>query len=148
MKMSKNRMNILEVLLKHPKISDRKAADLLNISQPTVTRIRTKLVKAGLLTFSAYPDLAQLGFAIVGFTELHYEYGTDDLLKEIQKEREVVFITKQPSRLFVISVHKDIATFEIFQAAYPTIINSMHIVTANAITKKPIGFSHLIKTEK
>ena len=142
--MKKSVRKTLACLLKNPKISDRKAADLIGVSQPTVTRQRHKLQEAGLLTFSAYPDLARLGYSIIAFTEL----SDFQILPSLKKEDSVIFLAKQPSRLFVISVHKGIEEYEMFEAKYPKIINAMHVVTPLAETAKALTFSQLIKPDK
>lgn len=137
-------MKSLACLLKNPRISDRKAADLIGVSQPTVTRQRHALTKAGILTFSAYPNLAKLGYSIMAFTEL----SDFQMLPSLKNEDNVIFLAKQPSRILVISVHKGIEEYEMFEAKYPKIINAMHIVTPLAENTKPLTFSQLIKPGK
>ena len=142
--MKRSTKQILACLLKNPRISDRKVADLIGVSQPTVTRHKHALMKAGMLTFSAYPNLAKLGYSIMAFSEL----SDFQAIPSLRMEDSVIFLAKQPSRLFVISVHKGIEEYEMFEAKYPKIINAMHIVTPLAETEKPLTFSQLIKPDK
>jgi len=55
---------ILSQLIKNSKISDRKLAGKLGVSQPTVTRKRAKMEKAELIDYTAVPNFAKLGFEI------------------------------------------------------------------------------------
>ena len=59
---------ILSALMKNSKISDRKLAKQIGVSQPTVTRRRTRLEKERLLDYTAIPDFDKLGFEILAFT--------------------------------------------------------------------------------
>lgn len=52
-------------LMKNSRRSDRELAKSIGISQPTVSRIRSKLEKEGMLNYTTIPDLAKLGFGIL-----------------------------------------------------------------------------------
>lgn len=58
---------ILSQLIKNSKISDRKLAEKLGVSQPTVTRKRARMEKAELIDYTAVPNFAKLGFEILAF---------------------------------------------------------------------------------
>ena len=55
-------------LMKNSKISDRKLADIIGVSQPTVTRRRAKLEKQAMLEYTAIPNFAKLGFEIIAIS--------------------------------------------------------------------------------
>ena len=56
-------------LLKDSKRSDRELAKLLHVSQPTLTRNRAKLEKAGYIKhYSFMPDFLKLGYKIMAIT--------------------------------------------------------------------------------
>ncbi|TET19806.1 AsnC family transcriptional regulator [Candidatus Bathyarchaeota archaeon] len=59
---------ILSGLMKNSKISDRKLAEIIGVSQPTVTRRRAKLEKQAMLEYTAIPNFAKLGFEIVAIS--------------------------------------------------------------------------------
>ena len=42
-------LDLLKVMLKNSRLSDRELARLMNLSQPTVSRVRTALEKQGIL---------------------------------------------------------------------------------------------------
>jgi len=59
---------ILFELIKNSKISDRKLAQKIGVSQPTVTRRRAMLEKEELIDYTSIPNFAKLGFEIMAFT--------------------------------------------------------------------------------
>lgn len=67
-------MNSIEVrvfceLLRDSGRSDREIARLLGVSQPTVTRLRHKMVREGWVRqFTVVPDFGKLGFQILAFS--------------------------------------------------------------------------------
>jgi len=68
MKMKDINLKILSGLMKNSKISDRKLADSIGVSQPTVTRRRAKLEKQAMLEYTAIPNFAKLGFEIIAIS--------------------------------------------------------------------------------
>jgi len=117
MLMKKIMKKVLVELLKDSKKSDRKLAELVGVSQPTVTRTRSRLVKEGVIKeFTVIPDLAKMGYEIVAFTLLRFSQRTPEL---IEKGRE--WAKKQPNIIFagdgegsgmsaiMISVHENYA---------------------------------------
>lgn len=63
--MKKIDMKLLSELLKDSKRSDRELAKVLGVSQPTVTRMRTKLVKEGMIRdWIVVPDFVKMGYEI------------------------------------------------------------------------------------
>ena len=66
--MKKRVLSVFSELIKNSKMSDRDIAKKLNISQPTVTRIRKKLESTGFITeYTLIPNFPKLGFEIVAF---------------------------------------------------------------------------------
>jgi DNA-binding Lrp family transcriptional regulator len=59
---------IFAELVKNPRLSDRQLAKSLKVSQPTITRRRTKLERMGLLDYTAILDIRKLGFEILAIT--------------------------------------------------------------------------------
>jgi len=58
-------LRLISELVKNSRRSDRELAKAIGISQPTVSRIRMRLEKQGLIDYSAVPNLAKLGFEII-----------------------------------------------------------------------------------
>jgi DNA-binding Lrp family transcriptional regulator len=61
-------LKLLCELIKNSRKSDRKLAKLVGVSQPTVTRTRTRLEKEGLIEYSGVPNLRKIGFEIIAIT--------------------------------------------------------------------------------
>jgi len=62
-------LKLISELMKNSKNSDRELAKRLGVSQPTVTRTRSRLEKEGYLKeYAAIPDFSKLGFEIIAIT--------------------------------------------------------------------------------
>ena len=55
-------------LIRNTRKSDRELAKLIGVSQPTVSRIRARLEKEGVIAYTGVPDLRKLGFQILAVT--------------------------------------------------------------------------------
>ena len=56
-------------MIKNSRVSDRELARLLQVSQPTVTRMRGRLEKEGYIkTYTVIPDFTKMGYQILAFT--------------------------------------------------------------------------------
>jgi len=63
--MEKKMTSLLLELLKDSKRSDREIAKVLGVSQPTITRMRQRLVKEGAIKeFTVIPDFVRMGFCL------------------------------------------------------------------------------------
>ena len=96
---------ILFELIKNSKISDRKLAKRIGVSQPTVTRRRAGLEKKGLIEYTGIPNFEKLGLDIMAFHLLHWKperYQTmtkmEDFLKKVN-----AFVSEHPSIIFASS---------------------------------------------
>lgn len=117
---------IISELIKNSRISDRKLAKTVGVSQPTVTRKRAGFEKEGLLDYTAIPDFEKLGFEIIVFC--FYSW-TPEANKELIKNREEIlkklstFLSRHPNIIFtsnglgfgmermMISLHKSYADY-------------------------------------
>jgi len=72
-------------------------AKAIGISQPTVSRVRIKLEKEGLIDYSAVPDVAKLGFELIAVT-----FGRRDYQKspEINIQKAKDFAERHPEVIF------------------------------------------------
>jgi len=67
--MKKKKEKLLFELLKNSKRSDREMAKVLGVSQPTVTRMRHRLVKEGVIReFTVIPDLVKMGYELMAIS--------------------------------------------------------------------------------
>ena len=62
-------IKLLYEMMKNAKRSDRKIAKIIGVSQPTITRMRQRLEKAGYIRdYTVIPNLEKLGYEIAAFT--------------------------------------------------------------------------------
>jgi len=81
-------MRLLLELLKDSKRSDRELAKVLGVSQPTISRMRSRLVKEGVIKdFTVIPDFAKMGFEILALTFVKMRPGalTPETIEEAKK---------------------------------------------------------------
>jgi len=79
-------LRLISELMKNSKRSDRELAKIIGVSQPTVTRLRTRLEKTGVIReYTMIPDFRALGYTIMGATLLGQREISEDKLKEIRK---------------------------------------------------------------
>jgi DNA-binding Lrp family transcriptional regulator len=79
---------LLIELLRNSKESDRKLAKKLGVSQPTVTRTRSKIEKEGLVRdYTIIPDWRKLGFEIMAltFTKMDPKIRSKELYDKVKK---------------------------------------------------------------
>lgn len=98
--MKKRVLDVFKELIKNSKKSDRDIAKKLNISQPTVTRIRQKLEKIGYIQeYTIIPNFPKLGFEIVAFIF----FNANRCLGKKVKTEAHKWIENNPSVLFSAS---------------------------------------------
>lgn len=129
-KLKNTEIRLLSELMKDSRRSDRQLAKALNVSQPTVTRTRTKLEKEGIVKeHTIIPDFRKLGIEIVAFVfgvwlpEKIKDYSEDERVKKLEK-----FFSKHPNVIFassgqglnknnmMISLHKDYSDYSEFMS--------------------------------
>jgi len=117
--LKENEERLLFELLKGARRSDRELAKAIGVSQPTVSRTRTKLEKMGLVKeYTIIPDLRKIGYELLVFTLMSF---SEDRPELFEKARE--WIKKQPSVIFanngigegmnsmMLSLHKNYADY-------------------------------------
>ena len=119
--MNKKIMKLLSELLKDSKRSDRELAKVLRVSQPTVSRMRNRLVKDGFIQeFTAIPDLEKTGFELMAISCVKKK------MTEESVEKGEKWMMKYPNIIFaaaaegmgkngvMISVHKNYSDYSNF----------------------------------
>ncbi len=119
---------ILSALFKNSRISDRRLAKILGVSQPTVTRRRARIEKELIDGYTIVPKWEAIGFEIAAFTFIkgQREFLERGKLKEaLEKAKQ--WLSKQPNVLFagagegmgwdgvMISFHKSYSDFSRFK---------------------------------
>jgi DNA-binding Lrp family transcriptional regulator len=107
-------------LIRNTRKSDRELAKLIGVSQPTVSRIRGRLEKEGVIEYAGVPDLRKLGFEIIAVT---FGNSKNDRYTGAKVTKSKAFIDDHPNLIFVscgrglssdriaISVHKSYSDY-------------------------------------
>lgn len=133
--MRKNLKAIFRGLLANPKSSDRSVADSVGVSQPTVTRARHQLEKAGFIRrYEIVPDFEKLGFEIIAFSMVE----PSDRVKHVDN---VIYAIGNHKTMFVMSVHKNYSEFS--QFARDLNVKDFLLVPTSQKPMKPLSFKHL-----
>jgi len=164
--MSQDRMMLLlGELMKNSKRSDRDLARILGVSQPTLTRMRKRLEKEGLiLDYTIIPNMTKLGYEIVAFTflnierydpktgELDYALG-ESAHKWVAHNAKIIFGAGgeglEGKNCMMISVHRDFTDFtdfiNDFRAHWSSRIKDMDtfLVSLKGKMPKPFSFRNL-----
>lgn len=157
--MKKIMMRLLSELLKDSKKSDREIAKILGVSQPTVSRLRSTLVKEGFIQeFTVIPALEKIGFEILAISCVKLKV-TEEMV-----ERGKEWMNRYPNIIFaaaaqgfgktgvMISLHKNYADYAKFIAE-----NRQHwgefmedydtmLVSLRGLVVKPLSLSYLAKS--
>lgn len=121
---------LLYELVKNSRRSDRDLSKILNVSQPTVTRMRKKLETGGyVLEYTLVPNLVKLGFEIAAFTFLNIaqtctdsSVPPDELMQKahrwIEKNKNVIFSGTgegiRGKNCVIVSLHRDFTDYTRF----------------------------------
>jgi DNA-binding Lrp family transcriptional regulator len=159
--MKERELKILSELIKGSRRSDRQLAKVTGLSQPTVTRTRTKLEKMGLVKeYTIIPNLREMGYELLVFTFMSF---VEDKPELFDKARE--WIKNQPSVIFannglgagmnsmMLSVHRDYADYadlvrKLKQDWEPNLANHQSFVVAlgqSDLTIRDFSFRHLLR---
>jgi len=119
--MKKTMRKLLCELLKDSKRSDRKLAKVLGVSQATVSRMRNKLVKDGMIQeFTILPDFPKMGYEIMAISLAQTKMGPEieeKAKKYMNKHPNVIFVARAEGmgkNGLMISLHKDYADYSHF----------------------------------
>lgn len=135
LRMKENEIKLLAELLKNSKKSDRELGKTLRLSQPTVSRIRSKLEREGIIReYTIIPDFTKLGFELFSittigevsrsFTDERFQVPSD----EKHNEKAAAWMKKLPNVILssratgmgksaiIVSLHRNFTDYEKFIA--------------------------------
>lgn len=146
-------MNLLLELLKDSKRSDRKLATVLGVSQPTITRKRSRLVNEGLIReFTVIPDFVKMGYEIMAITCFELK------VAELEKARKVTMA--KPNIIFassgngmgkngvIISLHKNYTDFSNFLRDLDLRDYDTMLISLKEKAVKPLSLKYLAEQEE
>ena len=156
-------LKLISELMKNSRRSDRDLARAIGVSQPTVTRTRSKLEKEGIIKeYTMIPDFSRLGYKIMALTfalsqSLDKETAEKarKLLVDKVKDRQFEFIMLERGNgsgfdAVIISVHEDYSSYlKVFKWLKQldfldvTKIDSFLINLDDTVHYRPLTFSKL-----
>jgi len=147
---------LLRELLKNSKRSDRELAKILKVTQPTVTRARTRLVNEGVIKeFTVVPDFVKMGYelmAITLFKSKRSERIQEKAVKETMSRPNIVFagnVSGGGKNGVIISLHRDFSDYTRFltklrrEGGEDVEEGDSFLVTLGEFIPKPLSFSYL-----
>jgi DNA-binding Lrp family transcriptional regulator len=122
-------LKLISELMKNSRSSDRELAKKLRVSQPTVTRIRTRLEKEGYIQeYTIIPNFEKLGYEILAFVFAKHRTGLGSAgIKKARAIAQKDFSEKAPPEIIlferglglssdygavIVSIHKDYASYK------------------------------------
>jgi len=162
--MKDSELKVIIELLKNSHRSDRELARAIGVSQPTLSRIREKLEKQGMIKeYTIIPNYSQLGFKLLSMTFTKMKGPLSKEILDDMKKRARNTMSKHPSALILgntgmgcnadyvaIAFHKDYSEYTEFMRdikEYPNVnINETKsfIVDLNEKDQmQTLSFSHL-----
>jgi len=161
--MKKRMTSLLLELLKDSKRSDREIAKVLGVSQPTITRLRSKLVKEGVIKeFTVIPDFVKMGYEIMAISCIKTKV---TMLKELEEKAEKYW-KKYPNVIFasraqgmgktgvIISLHKSYTDYSNFLSEHVAELgNSIEeydsmLIDLKGRIIKPLSLAYLAEQEE
>ncbi|MCX6818848.1 MAG: Lrp/AsnC family transcriptional regulator [Candidatus Aenigmarchaeota archaeon] len=115
--------NVMLELIKNSRTSDKEIARRLGYSQPTVTRIRTKLETQGyILKYCLIPNFKKMGFelaSVISFaSDKHGEGTARKAVEWTMKNKSVIFASRgegfEGRTHLVISIHRNYTEYDKF----------------------------------
>ena len=153
-------MKLLLELLKDSKRSDREIAKIMGVSQPTISRMRERLTKNGIIQeFTVIPDFTKMGFQIMAVSSFKLKIAKDieGLTKLMMTRPNVIFSSiaeGMGKNGIIISFHKSYPEFSKFisnlRAEGKDMIDdldSMLVSLENQIVK-PLSLKYLTELEE
>lgn len=149
--------------LKDSSRSDRELAKILGVSQPTVSRMRTKLISDGVIDhFSAIPDLTKMGYEILAISFVRFAMNNIEMLEKgtkywLQSNPEIIFSARCEGLgmdAVTLSLHKTYAEYKQFFSKNKFegsgFVSDAHFVLVDIKSgiAKPFSFKYLADKEK
>jgi len=98
-------LKLISELLRGSRRSDRELAKATGLSQPTVSRLRTKLEKEGYIKeYTIIPDFEKLGYTIMAITFLKLKKALDP--EKIEEARQIAREKLEKSRFSIIMIER------------------------------------------
>jgi DNA-binding Lrp family transcriptional regulator len=152
---------LLWEFIKNSKRSDRELAKIMGVSQPTITRMRNKLVKEGIVKeWTVIPDFSKIGYELLAISCLKMRTREElaQKAREMAKARPNIIFSARAQGMgknsIIVSMHRTYSEFSRFLSKllsecgddiedYGTIL-----VSLDDSVVKPFSFKHLVDLEE
>ena len=149
--------------LKDSSRSDRELAKILGVSQPTISRMRAKLLKDGIIDhFSAIPDLTKIGYEILAISFVKFNVSNIENIEQgtknwVQSHPDIIFSARCEGLgmdAVTLSLHKSYAEYKQFFSKNKfegaDFASEAHFVLVDIKSgiAKPFSFKYLADKEK
>lgn len=156
--MKRTMKRILVEMLRNSKRSDREIAKLVGVSQPTVTRTRSRLVKEGVIKeFTVIPNLSEMGFEILAincFRSRVRKELADKARKVTMRNPNIIFSARCQGggkNGLIISLHRNYTAYSKFisniiaEGGDDIEENETYLISLNDFIAKPFSFQGIAK---
>jgi len=156
----KRMLSLLLELLKDSKRSDRELAKVLDVSQPTVSRMRSRLVKEGIIQdFTVIPDFVRMGYEIMAincFKSKSSKELAEKAKKWMMSKPNIIFAAAAQGmgkNGIMISLHRDYTDFSNFlvevMAEDETVMKEYDtmLISLKGRIVKPLSLKYLAEQE-
>ncbi len=153
-------LSLLLELLRDSKRSDRELAKVLGVSQPTVSRMRSRLVKEGIIRdFTVIPDFVRMGYEIMAincFKSKSSKEITEKAKKWMMSKPNIIFAAAAQGmgkNGIMISLHRDYTDFSNFlvevMAEDETVMKDYDtmLISLKGRIVKPLSLKYLAEQE-
>jgi DNA-binding Lrp family transcriptional regulator len=149
--------------LKDSSRSDRELAKILGVSQPTVSRMRSKLLKDEIIKhFSAIPNLSKMGYELLAISFVKFDLSNIMNIDKqtkcwVQSHPEIIFSARCEGMgmdAVTLSLHKSYADYKQFFSKNKFqgkgFVSDVHFVLVDIKSgiAKPFSFKYLAENEK
>jgi DNA-binding Lrp family transcriptional regulator len=156
----KRMLSLLLELLRDSKRSDRELAKVLGVSQPTVSRMRSRLVKEGIIQdFTVIPDFVRMGYEIMAincFKSKSSKELAEKAKKWMMSKPNIIFAAAAQGmgkNGIMISLHRDYTDFSNFlvevMAEDETVMKEYDtmLISLKGRIVKPLSLKYLAEQE-
>jgi len=156
--MRKTVRELLLELLKDSKRSDRELARVVGVSQPTVSRMRSRLVKEGIIKeFTVIPDFVKMGYEIMAISCVKTKTPITEEAKWLKKYPNIIFVASAEGMGksgVIISLHKSYTDFSNFVSEISQYLREeiqeydRMLITLKGTIPKPLSLKYLAEAEE
>ena len=110
--LSRKEKLVLYGLVKYPAHNDKNLRTILGISRQTISSVRKRFRRDGIITKRYIPDIVKIGFDVLVFTHVRLKNDSDpdpDLLMERLKEDDIIFSIYHGTDIITISAFSSFA---------------------------------------